>query len=74
MDDPTDDPEVRMQAAIAALQDGMAKSVRQAANTFNVPRSTLQDRIFGRKANKVSKQFMQRLTVEEEEAISRAVH
>ena len=74
MDDPADDPEVRMQAAIAALRSGGSKSIRHAANTFDVPRSTLQDRLRGLKPNKVSKQCMQRLTPEEEDSISRAIH
>jgi len=58
-----------MQLAIKAIQSGQ----RSAAITFNVPRSTLQDRLAGMQPNKVSKQHMQRLTVEEEGALCRVL-
>jgi hypothetical protein len=72
--DSTDDPETRIQEAITALRSGSSKSIRQAADTFDVPRSTLQDRLRGLRPNKISKQGMQRLTPEEEDSIDRAVH
>lgn len=67
------DTEDRIQLAIQALRSKSMSSVRKAALTFNVPRSTLQHRIAGMQPNKTSKQHMQRLTPEEEGAISRVV-
>ena len=61
--------EERMQLAIKAIQSGASQ--RSVASTFNVPRSTLQDRLASMQPNKVSKQHMQRLTVEEEGALCR---
>jgi len=75
MANPLDDQEARIQAAIAAIQAKQVPSARQAAMLFSVPRSTLQDRLSGkRKANKTSKQHLQRLSVEEEEALVKAVY
>ena len=64
-------PEARIQLAIKAIQSGTSQ--RSAADTFNVPRTTLRDRIGGMQQNKVSKQCMQRLTLEEEGAICRVL-
>jgi hypothetical protein len=70
-----DDQEARIQAAITALNNHDVPSVRQAATLFDVPRSTLQDRFAGRRqANKTSKQHMQRLTVQEEDSVVKAVY
>lgn len=67
------DQEQRIQLAIDFLKSHDTASVRQAATTFGVPRSTLQDRMAGRKPNKTSKQSMQRLSPEEEESIVRCI-
>ena len=69
----TEDTEERIQAAIAALKSKAVPSVRKAALKFNVPRSTLQDRLAGVQPIKISKQSMQRLTPEEEDAIVRTI-
>jgi hypothetical protein len=65
------DTEQRIQLAIQAIQSHVEPSVRSAAKTFDVPRTTLQHRITGMLANKDSKQYMQRLTPEEEASICR---
>jgi hypothetical protein len=67
------DTEQRIQAAIAALKSKTILSVRQAAATFSIPRSTLQGHLAGLQPNKTSKTGMQRLTPEEEGAIERTV-
>jgi hypothetical protein len=63
--------EERIQLAIKAIQS--STSQRSAAVTFNVPRSTMRDRLGGMQQNKVSKQHMQRLTPEDEGAICRVL-
>lgn len=70
-----DDQEERLQAAIAAIQAKDVSSVRQAATLFSVPRTTLRSRLSGkRQPNKTSKQHLQRLSVEEEEAVVKAIY
>lgn len=44
--------ESKIQNALADLESGKIKSVRAAANTYNVPRSTLGDRINGSSRNR----------------------
>ena len=51
----TEDTEERIQAAIAALKSKAIPSVRKAALKFDVPRSTLQDRLAGVQPIKISK-------------------
>ena len=67
------DTESRIQAAIEALRSGTTPSLRKAAVTYDVPRTTLQHRLAGMQPNKISKQCMQRLTPEEESAIERTI-
>jgi len=69
----TEDTEERIQAAIAALKSKAIPSVRKAALKFDVPRSTLQDRLAGVQPIKISKQSMQRLTPEEEDSVVRTI-
>jgi hypothetical protein len=59
--------EERIQLAIKAIQLGTSQ--RNATDTFNVPRTTLRNRLGGMQQNKILKQYMQRLTLEEEGAI-----
>jgi hypothetical protein len=65
--------EARVQQALEAIRENPSLSFRKAASLFDVPRSTLQDRFHGKQANKISKQFQQRLTVEEEASIERCL-
>jgi hypothetical protein len=67
------DTEQRVQLAIQAIQSHAELSVRSAAKTFDVPRTTLWHRIAGMLANKDSKQHIQRLTPEEEASIRRVI-
>ena len=67
------DQEQRIQQDIEVLKSQDAPSVRQVATMFGVPRTTLQDRLAGRKPNKTSKQSMQRLSPEEEDSVERCV-
>lgn len=66
--------EEQIQLALRALRDGSISSVRQAAYTFNVPRSTLQHRFNGRPDTKDRQVKQQRLTVAEEHAIVQAIY
>jgi predicted HTH domain antitoxin len=70
---PIDEAERQIQFAIEAIRSKAVSSIRKAAELFEVPRSTLQDRLSGkRQPNKQSKQGMQRLTIEEEDSIVKA--
>ncbi|KAL2018822.1 hypothetical protein VTK56DRAFT_380 [Thermocarpiscus australiensis] len=72
MADLPDDQERRMQLAIEAIRTKAILSVRRASITFNVPRSTLQDRLAGKRVpNRYSKTGLQKLSVEEEDFITR---
>jgi DDE superfamily endonuclease/Psq-like protein len=66
--------EDQIQAAIEALSAGAVTSVRAASKMFHVPRSTLQGRIEGRLSAKARQQSRQRLTVQEEDSIVRAIY
>jgi hypothetical protein len=75
MSDNSDRKEQRILAAIAAYNAQEISSLRQAAKLFDVPVSTLHDRYSRKhKANKVSKQHLQRLSPEEEEAVVKAIY
>lgn len=67
------DQEARINLAIAALNDGSITSLREASRVYNLPRSTLQARYHGRRAQKVYSQSLQRLSVAEEESIRRCI-
>lgn len=69
---PPTDSEQRIQLAIEAFRSKAVSSIRKAAELFDVPRSTLQDRLAGRQTAKASRQGLQRLTVEEEDSIVKA--
>ena len=66
-------PEERVQLAIKALHAGSISSQRKAAEHFNIPRSTLQERLKGRRPAKELHQAQQRVTPEEEDAIKRTL-
>jgi hypothetical protein len=65
--------EEKVQLAIKALQDGTILSQRKAALIYNVPRTTLQQRLHGRRSAKESQQSQQRLSVQEEDSIKRCI-
>ncbi|ORY63342.1 uncharacterized protein BCR38DRAFT_296168, partial [Pseudomassariella vexata] len=64
--------ETRILNAIKAYRDGQISSVRQAAISFKVPRSTLQDRINNVPTRKTAHEHQQRLTVKEEDSIAKS--
>jgi hypothetical protein len=66
--------EERIQQAIEALQAGTVSSQRAASERFNVPRTTLRNRIDGMRSAQELHQSQQRLTPEEEEAIKRTLY
>ena len=59
----------RMQLAIAAVQSGQLKSLRRAAITYGVPRTTLQYRIKGRALMDAAQVNNRRLMPTEEAAL-----
>ena len=61
-----DNREISMQSAIGDLNSGIFKSIRKAAEAYNIPRSTLQARIKGCNSRAISHQQQQRLTPEQE--------
>ena len=62
--------EERLQLAIAAINDGTVPSVRQAANLFGVPRSTLRSRLDGSQSHNTAYQRYQRFSAAEEASIN----
>lgn len=68
------DQEERIQRAIAAYQAKEVNSVRQAAFLFNVPRSTLGDRLRGGNNHQTGAQRLQRLTPAEEDSVVKAIY
>jgi hypothetical protein len=66
--------EERVQLAIKALEDGTISSQRKAGIQFNIPQSTLQARIQGRRSAREVQQCQQRLSVQEEDSIKRCIH
>jgi hypothetical protein len=67
------DLEQQIQLAIKAIRSKTVSSIRKAAELFDVPRSTLQDRLASWQTSKASREALQRLTVEEEDSIVKAV-
>jgi hypothetical protein len=66
--------ESRIQQALAALEAGDVPNVTQAANAFQVPRTTLRDRFKGKPTRAAAHQNQQRFSPAEEASIARAVH
>jgi hypothetical protein len=64
----------RLEAALQAIRDGSVPSVREAAKRFEIPRSTLQDRLRGRPTLRQAREPQQRLTQYEEEALKRLAY
>lgn len=67
------DQEQRIQAAIALFAAEPHRTVRALATEFNVPRTTLQARLKGRRSMKTFAVSRQRLTIHEEASIRRTV-
>jgi DDE superfamily endonuclease/Tc5 transposase DNA-binding domain/helix-turn-helix, Psq domain len=58
--------EILLQQAIQALQTGQCKSQNEAAELFQVKRSTLQNRLKGRLPRNIARRANQRFTLEQE--------
>ena|SRR5579859_4621645 len=58
--------ETRIQQAIEAMQKNTSLKVRKAARDFNVPRSTLKDRIHGKKPRNKAHEVCMNLSQNEE--------
>jgi hypothetical protein len=69
-----DSREVILQAAISDLNDGVFTSVRACAKAYNVPRSTLSDRLAHRPTRSMARQQQQRLSPEQEDFIVAWIH
>ena len=65
--------EQRMQLGIEAFQSGDLPSKRSAASAFNVPWTSFRNRLARIQLNRALKQYIQRLTLEEEGAIYRVL-
>ena len=61
-----DHHEQAIESAIADLRRGVFSSQRKAADAYGIPRSTLQQRLNGRKPNAIAHSNQQRLTPEQE--------
>jgi hypothetical protein len=61
-----DHREQAIESAIADLRRGVFSSQRKAADAYRIPRSTLQQRLNGRKPNAIAHSNQQRLTPEQE--------
>lgn len=61
--------EGRLLLALQAIQKGQIQSIRKAAELFNVPRATLQDRVNGRVARLDTRANGYKLTPIEEELL-----
>jgi predicted HTH domain antitoxin len=61
--------EGRIQLAISAINKGEISSIREAANIFSVPRSTLSDRLQGRTARVDRRANSHKLPKNEEETL-----
>nr|XP_003188798.1 hypothetical protein ANI_1_1432084 [Aspergillus niger CBS 513.88] len=63
--------EGRLCLAVESIQKGHTKSIREAARVFQVPRSTLQDRLNGLKFRKDTRANSHKLTSIEEESLEK---
>jgi hypothetical protein len=61
--------DITITEAIAAIQNGQFGSVKAAAAAFDIPRSTLRDRLNGATDRSAVKQTVQRLTAEQERGL-----
>jgi hypothetical protein len=61
-----DHREQAIESTIADLRRGVFSSQRKAADAYRIPRSTLQQRLNGRKPNAIAHSNQQRLTPEQE--------
>jgi hypothetical protein len=65
--------EERIQLAMQALKNMDVPNISQAAKIFDIPRRTLGGRIQGVPSSDARQQAQQRLSVQEEESIARAI-
>jgi len=63
--------EADVQKAISAIKDNEYRSIRKAALAFNVPNTTLQGRLSGRKSRATGHETEQVLSAAEEKTLSR---
>ena len=63
--------EGRLLLAIQAFKNGDISSISLAARTFNVPRTTLRDRLSGRTERYTTRANLQKLTESEEESLQK---
>ena len=66
-----DPRELAIQSAISDLDAGIFTSQRKAAKAYDVPRSTLRERINGRQSHAIAHQQQQRLIPEQERFLVR---
>ena len=59
-----DTREVAIDSAVRDYRAGIFTSLRKAAEAYEVPRSTLQDRMNGRQPNAIAHSNQQQLTLE----------
>jgi hypothetical protein len=67
------DIEEQLSLALNAFETKQIKSLRQAAITYNVPRSTLLDRYHGRQSRRVYRPMTSKLTTTEEAVLIQRV-
>jgi predicted kinase len=65
-----DSCEVILQAAISDLNNGVFTSIWACAKAYNVPRSTLSDRLAYCPTRSIARQQQQRLSLEQEDFIA----
>jgi hypothetical protein len=68
-----DPRELAIQSAISDLDASIFTSQRKAAKAYDVPQSTLQERINSRQSHTIAHQQQQRLTLEQERFIVRCI-
>ena len=65
--------EGRILLAIQAFKNGEISSIREVARRFNIPRSTLQDRLRGHQQRAISRANLSKLTEIEEQSLKKWV-
>jgi predicted transcriptional regulator len=63
--------EDKIKAAIKAIREKQVLSIREASRTFDIPKSTLQERLKGAQPHSIAHISSQRLTVPEEATIEK---